>query len=64
LLFIQIEKMEYLKINCVPSTAQLAELIKIILPQKIRTIVDVLTEVQDLKIPKDKYCGSGKKSVT
>jgi SRSO17 transposase len=64
LLFIQIEKLEYLKINCVPSTAQLAEIIKIILPQKIRTIVDVLTEVKDLKIPKDKYCGSGKKSVT
>jgi len=62
--FIQMEKMEYLKIKCVPSTPQLAELIKIILPQKIRTMIDVLQEFKQMKIPKSKYCGSSKKSVT
>lgn len=62
--FIQMEKMEYLKIKCLPSTPQLAELIKIILPQKIRTIIDVLREFKQLKISKSKYCGSSKKSVT
>lgn len=64
LLFIQMEKMEYLKINCVPSTPQLAELIKTILPQKIRTVMDVLSEFKELKIPQKQYCGSSKKSVT
>ncbi len=64
LLFIQIEKMEYFKINQVPSTPQLAELIKILLPQKIRTMMDVLAEFKKLKIPKAKYYGSSKKSAT
>ena len=64
LLFIQTEKMEYFKINEVPSTPQLAELIKILLPQKIRTITDVLSEFQKLKTPKRKYYGSAKKSPT
>lgn len=64
LLFIQMEKMEYFKINEVPSTPQLAELIKILLPQKIRTITDVLSEFKKLKIPKRQYYGSGKKSAT
>lgn len=64
LLFIQMEKMQYLKIGCVPSTPQLAELIKTILPQKIRTITDVLSEFKEIKIPKNKYCASTKKSVT
>lgn len=62
LLFIQTEKMEYFKIKEVPSTPQLAELIKILLPQKIRTITDVLAEFKKLKIPKHLYYGSGKKS--
>jgi SRSO17 transposase len=64
LLFIQMEKMEYFKINEVPSTPQLAELIKILLPQKIRTMTDVLSEFKKLKIPKRQYYGSGKKSAT
>jgi len=64
LLFIQIEKMEYFKINEVPSTPQLAELIKIQLPQKIRTYIDVLAEFKKLKIPKAKYCAPFKKSRT
>jgi SRSO17 transposase len=64
LLFIQTEKMEYFKINEVPSTPQLAELIKILLPQKIRTMTDVLSEFKKLKIPKSKYYGSAKKSPT
>ncbi len=64
LLFIQLEKMEYLKIGCVPSTPQLAELIKTVLPQKIRTTIDVLNEFRQIKIPKNKYCASIKKSVT
>lgn len=64
LLFIQMEKMEYFKINEVPSTPQLAELIKILLPQKTRTITDVLSEFKKLKIPKRQYYGSGKKSAT
>lgn len=64
LLFIQMEKMEYFKINEVPSTPQLAELIKILLPQKIRTMTDVLSEFKKLKIPKQQYYGSGKKSAT
>ena len=64
LLFIQLEKMEYLKIGCVPSTPQLAELIKTVLPQKIRTTIDVLNEFKQIKIPKNKYCASIKKSVT
>jgi len=54
LLFIQLEKMEYLKIGCVPSTPQLAELIKTVLPQKIRTTIDVLNEFKQIKIPKNK----------
>ena len=54
LLFIQTEKMEYFNINEVPSTPQLAELIKIPLPQKIRTITDVLSEFQKLKTSKKK----------
>jgi SRSO17 transposase len=64
LLFIQTEKMEYFNINTVPSTPQLAELIKILLPQKIRTITDVLGEFQKLKTSKRKYYGSAKKSAT
>ncbi|MFM8741306.1 MAG: hypothetical protein ACKOC0_14040, partial [Cytophagales bacterium] len=51
-LFIQLEKMEYLKIGCVPSTPQLAELIKTILPQKIRTTIDVLNEFKQNQNPK------------
>jgi hypothetical protein len=51
LLFIQTEKMVYFKINEVPSTPQLAELMKILLPQKIRTMADVLAEFKKLKIP-------------
>ena len=62
LLFIQMEKREYFKINEVPSTPQLAELIKILLPQKIRTIIDVLNEFKKLKIPKRQYYGTSKKS--
>lgn len=64
LLFIQREKMAYFKINEVPSTPQLAELIKILLPQKVRTMTDVLSEFKKLKIPKWKYYGSDKKSAT
>lgn len=64
LLFLQMEKMEYFKINEVPSTPQLAELIKILLPQKIRTMIDVLSEFKKLKIPKRQYCGSSKKVTT
>lgn len=64
LLFIQTEKMEYFKINEVPSTPQLAELIKILLPQKVRTMMDVLGEFKKLKIPKARYYGSSKKSTT
>lgn len=64
LLFIQMEKREYLKINCTPSTPQLAELIKIILPQKIRTTTDILAEFTKLKVPLSKYYGSGRKSST
>jgi hypothetical protein len=64
LLFIQMEKMEYFKINELPSTPQLAELIRILLPQKIRTIIDVLSEFKKLKIPKRQYYGSRQKSVT
>lgn len=64
LLFIQTEKMEFFKINQVPSTPQLAELIKILLPQKIRTITDVLNEFQKLRISKRKYYGSARKSPT
>jgi SRSO17 transposase len=64
LLFIQLEKMEYFKINELPSTPQLAELIRILLPQKIRTIIDVLSEFKKLKIPKRQYYGSRQKSVT
>lgn len=64
LLFIQMEKMEYFKINEVPSTPQLTELIKIILPQRIRTMAEVLNEFQKLKIPKRQYYGSSRKSPT
>jgi len=64
LLFIQMEKMEYLNVGYTPSTPQLAELIKIIIPQKIRTVMEVLNEFKELKIPKKRYCGNGKKSVT
>ena len=62
LLFIQMEKMEYFKINQVPSTPQLAELIKILLPQKIRTYIDVLAGFKKLKIPKARYCAPIRKS--
>lgn len=64
LLFLQMEKMEYFKIKSTPSTPQLAELIRIILPQKIRLLQDVLNDFEELKIPKHKYCASINKSVT
>lgn len=64
LLFIQSEKMEYFHINEVPSTPQLAELIRLILPQKIRTITAVLSEFPKLKLQKTKYYGSPRKSRT
>lgn len=64
LLFIQTEKMGYFEIKEAPSTPQLAELIKIILPQKIRTIMDVLNEVKPWAKPKDRRKRTVKKSVT
>jgi SRSO17 transposase len=64
LLFIQMEKLEYFKINEVPSTPQLAELIKILLPQKVRTVTNVLSEFKKLKISKRHYYGSTKKTAT
>lgn len=64
LLFIQCEKMAYLKINEAPSTPLLAELIRIVLPQKIRTITDVLAEFKKLKVPMKRYCAGARKSPT
>lgn len=64
LLFIQTEKMSYFKIKEAPSTPQLAELIRIILPQKIRTMMDVLGEFKPLASPKDHRKRTIKKSVT
>jgi SRSO17 transposase len=64
LLFIQMEKVAYFKINEVPSTPQLAELIKILIPQKIRTLTDVLNEFKKLQTSKRQYYGSAKSLVT
>lgn len=63
-LFIQTEKIELLKINVAASTPQLAELVKIMLPQKIRTMMDVLAEFKKSKIPRASAKATRKKSVT
>lgn len=62
LLFIQAEKMVYLKINEAPSAPQLAELLKIMLPQKIRIMTDILAEFKKLKT--SNMYGTNKKSAT
>jgi hypothetical protein len=54
--------MECFSFNDVPSTPQLAELIKILLPQEIGNIT-ALASFKNLKHPKENYA-SAKKSPT
>jgi SRSO17 transposase len=64
MLFVQMEKMEYLQAGYIPSSQQLAELIKILLPQKITTMTDVLRGFKKRKGSKANYCAVRNKSAT
>jgi SRSO17 transposase len=64
MLFLQLEKKKYMDLDLIPSIPLLAEIVKILIPQKILSLNDLLTKVRNTHSKQYKTMKNNKNKVT